>query len=330
VAVIEEISPNPVYVNQEVVFRGSGSDPKVGVSAYRWSIEGYGAIARKATFSSTVVTKKAGTYTVEFEVQNNFGVWSPKASQVLTVLPIPPSAKFSAAPLFGDVPLSVKFTDLSTREITNWTWDFGDGNTSTEQSPTHIYASAGTYTVRLVVQGPDGSDIETKEALIETVDIDFTTDVTGGNLPLEVRFINRSSGNIIGWSWSFGQGEFSTEQNPTYTFTTAGDYDVTLTVVTSSGQKASEAKAEYLKVLPPAPVAYFAVGPTVHANALEPFVDLSEGIITSWMWYFGDGYTSSVQHPSHIYSIPGTYTVTLVVNGPGGYDSYQQSILVEP
>jgi len=329
-AVIEEISPNPVYLNQEVVFRGSGSDPKVGINAYRWSIEGYGAIARKATFSSTVVTKKAGTYTVEFEVQNNFGVWSPKASQVLTVLPIPPSAKFSAAPLFGDIPLSVKFADLSTREITNWTWDFGDGNTSTEQNPTHVYTNVGTYAVSLAVQGPDGSDIETKEAFIETVDIDFATNVTGGNLPLEVRFINRSSGNIVGWSWSFGQGEFSAEQNPTYTFTTAGDYDVTLTVVTSSGQKASETKAQYLKVLPPAPVADFHLPINIHANALYQFFDYSTGIITSWSWYFGDGDTSSVQHPSHIYSIPGTYTVTLVVNGPGGYDSHQQSILVEP
>ena len=330
VAVIEEISPNPVYANQEVVFRGSGSDPKIGIGAYRWSIEGYGAIARKATFSSTVVTKKAGTYTVEFEVQNNFGVWSPKARQVLTVLAVPPSAKFSAETLFGDVPLSVKFTDLSTREITNRTWDFGDGETSTEQSPMHTYTSAGTYTVRLAVQGPDGSDIETREAFIETVDIDFTADVTGGNLPLAVRFIDQSSGDIVGWSWSFGQGEFSAAQNPTYTFTIAGDYDVTLTVVTSSGQKASETKAQYLKVLPPAPVADFYSPATIHANALYQFIDYSTGIITSWSWYFGDGHTSSVQHPFHIYNRPGAYTVTLVVNGPGGYDSHQQSILVEP
>ena len=72
------------------------------------------------------------------------------------------NAEFSANPTEGNAPLTVHFTDESSGTITSWSWNFGDGNTSTEQNPTHVYDSAGTYTVSLSVTGPSGSDTETK------------------------------------------------------------------------------------------------------------------------------------------------------------------------
>lgn len=70
----------------------------------------------------------------------------------------PPVADFSADPRSGIPPLSVNFSDQSGGTVGSYSWDFGDGNTSTQQNPAHVYAAAGTYTVRLAVSGPTGSD----------------------------------------------------------------------------------------------------------------------------------------------------------------------------
>ncbi len=76
-----------------------------------------------------------------------------------------PVAAFSGTPLLGLAPLSVQFTDASTHNPTNWLWDFGDGGTSTLQSPAHIYA-AGTYAVTLTAFNGEGSDPEVKAAYV--------------------------------------------------------------------------------------------------------------------------------------------------------------------
>ena len=78
-----------------------------------------------------------------------------------------PGADFTADLTSGSVPLTVNFTDQSTGDITSWSWDFGDGATSTEQNPSHTYTDPGTYTVSLTVTGPGGSDTETKADYIE-------------------------------------------------------------------------------------------------------------------------------------------------------------------
>ena len=74
----------------------------------------------------------------------------------------PPTAGFGAHPTSGVVPLTVQFTDQSKGEITHWAWDFGDGNTSTVQNPSHTYATLGNYTVSLTVTNSGGSDTRTR------------------------------------------------------------------------------------------------------------------------------------------------------------------------
>jgi PKD repeat protein len=77
--------------------------------------------------------------------------------------PLPqPVADFSATPTAGAAPLTVDFTDASSGSITAWAWDFGDGQTSTAQNPTHHYTKADTYTVSLTVTGPGGSETQIK------------------------------------------------------------------------------------------------------------------------------------------------------------------------
>jgi len=82
----------------------------------------------------------------------------------------PPIADFSGAPTSGDKPLEVTFTDASTSIIETWSWDFGDGDTSSDQNPSHTYAVGGDFTVILTVTGPGGQDTETKVAYIHVVE----------------------------------------------------------------------------------------------------------------------------------------------------------------
>ncbi len=81
-----------------------------------------------------------------------------------------PGAHFSATPTSGAAPLTVNFTDQSTGQITSWSWDFGDGSTSTEQNPSHTYTDGGNYTVSLTVTGPGGSDTETIADYINVIE----------------------------------------------------------------------------------------------------------------------------------------------------------------
>ena len=78
-----------------------------------------------------------------------------------------PIAAFSSDNTEGNVPLTIQFSDNSTGDISNWLWNFGDGNTSNEQSPGHIFTTAGTYTVSLTVTGEGGTDTEIKTAYIK-------------------------------------------------------------------------------------------------------------------------------------------------------------------
>ena len=83
-----------------------------------------------------------------------------------TAPPVAPSAAFTATPTSGAAPLDVGFTDTSTGAPTSWAWDFGDGGTSTQQSPTHQYTEPGDYTVRLDVANSAGADTVTRTDLV--------------------------------------------------------------------------------------------------------------------------------------------------------------------
>ncbi len=235
-------------------------------------------------------------------------------------------ANFTSNVTNGNAPLNVKFTDTSTGTPTNWTWDFGDESTSTEQNPTHIYKSEGNYTVKLTVSNSLGSDSEEKIGYITVgsavlaPETNFGSNLTSGNAPLSVQFKDESTNSPTSWEWDFGDGKTSTEQNPSHTYETVGTYTVNLTA-TNYGGSNSTTKTDYITVTSDtsAPVASF----TSDADSGQvpfavKFTDTSTGKVSSWNWDFGDGSTSTNQNPTHTYVAEGSYTVTLTVTGPGG------------
>ncbi|MFC1926726.1 PKD domain-containing protein, partial [Chloroflexota bacterium] len=234
-------------------------------------------------------------------------------------LPPPPVAAFTGSPLTGPAPLEVQFTDQSTGLIDSWDWDFGDGETSTEQDPSHIYDTVDTYTVSLTATGPGGSDTETRTDYIAlTPEADFAADSNSGVAPLEVQFTDQSAGDIDSWDWDFGDGGTSTVQSPSHIYNDNGIYTVSLTV-TGPGGSDTEIKTDYMTVTPDAE---FTGSPTSGSLPLEvQFTDQSVGTIDSWDWDFGDGGTSTEQSPLYTYNSSGVYTVALTVTGPGGSDT---------
>jgi PKD repeat protein len=133
----------------------------------------------------------------------------------------PATAAFTSTPS----ELTVAFTDAST-DPSAWSWDFGDGNTSTAQNPSYTYDSAGTYTVCLIVTNPCSADTS-----CTNITVTCATPVasfTSLSSDLTVTFSDASS-NTTSWSWDFGDGNASNSQNPTYSYSAAGTYNVCLT-----------------------------------------------------------------------------------------------------
>ncbi len=134
--------------------------------------------------------------------------------------------------------MAVSFTDKSSNAPTAWKWDFGDGATSTEQNPTHTYTSLGIYSVKLTASNKDGSDTTTKVNYITTTlapVAEFKADRQVGKAPFIVEFTDLSTNNPTSWSWDFGDGTSSTEQNPRHIYVYEGAYDVSLTVANQYG-----------------------------------------------------------------------------------------------
>jgi PKD repeat protein len=145
----------------------------------------------------------------------------------------------------------------------------------------------------------------------------FSASPVSGPAPLAVAFTDDSTGSITSWSWDFGDGSSaSTEQHPLHTYNAAGTYTVSLTA-TGPGGSDNNTKTDYITVTH---LAEFSASPTSGSAPLTvTFTDQSTGGVTSWSWDFGDGSpASTVQNPSHTYTVAGTYTVSLTATGPGG------------
>jgi PKD repeat protein len=148
----------------------------------------------------------------------------------------------------------------------------------------------------------------------------FVASPRSGAAPLAVAFTDASSNAPTSWSWNFGDSSTSTSQNPSHTYTSGGNYTVSLRATNSAGYD-DESKASYISVSGSgAPVANFTGNPTSGTAPLNvAFTDSSSGSPTSWSWNFGDSSTSTSQNPSHTYAV-GTYTVSLRATNAGGYD----------
>jgi PKD repeat protein len=166
-------------------------------------------------------------------------------------------AEFTASVLSGLTPLAVQFRDrsLAMKGTAARLWNFGDGTTSVEQNPIHLYISPGVYSVSLRVTDAGGaSNTETKSNLIiagsatAPLTANFTAATRDGAGRSALQFTDYSQATITSWLWNFGDGKTSTQANPLHTYTDIGTYTVSLTVAGPGGSK-TEAETNYVYIV---------------------------------------------------------------------------------
>ncbi|MDH6116963.1 PKD repeat protein [Kitasatospora sp. GAS204A] len=157
----------------------------------------------------------------------------------------PLSASAKGSPTTGNAPLTETFTGSATGGTAPYTysWNFGDGTTSTTQNPSHTYTAAGTYTATLTVTDSASPANTATSQVTTTVNAvgnplaaTASATPTSGQTPLNVAFTGTGTGGTpaYNYSWNFGDGTSSTTQNPSHTYSTAGTYTATLTVTDSA------------------------------------------------------------------------------------------------
>ncbi len=273
-----------------------------------------------------------GEFVVTLTVTTDCGQ-GPKQSSVIGKPPIsvippdidPPIADFIVDPQSGFAELNVQFTSASFGgRATNFAWTFGDGDTSNRENPEHTYINPGKYTPSLFISNSAGKDVETKVEHIEILSADkpvveFEANPQAGFGPLAVLFTDKSKGNIDNWNWEFGDGEKSILQNPLHVYENPGKYTVKLTVSGAQGKDTKEKKDLIEAIKGKGPTAAFTAEPSIGFKPLTTtFTDQSSGNVSNWVWEFGDGETSSQQHPIHTYTSSGSFDVKLTVSERGG------------
>lgn len=261
-----------------------------------------------------------GDYTVTLTATNACG--SVTVTEMLTIL-TPPMAGFSVKNNEGCAPLDVEFTNESSENTTDWFWEFPGGTpaTSTDPNPIITYNTAGVYDVTLTASNAAGSSSVTTPGIVVVDDVpmvDFTTTI---NL-LDVDFANASS-NADSYLWDFGDGETSTESDPSHSYATDGEYIVTLTATNSCG---SVEFVDTLNLATP-PLAGFLADQTEGCVPFTVmFMDQSSENVTGWEWSFpgGDPATSTDPNPIVTYNAAGVYDVTLVVSNAAGSNELTQ------
>lgn len=220
----------------------------------------------------------------------------------------------------------VQFTDLSTTGsgvMSAWNWNFGDGNQGTARNPAHTYREPGDIPVTLIATDINGCrDTITRQvnyfpvpALIVIAPSSFT-----GCLPADIFFDNLSfpideTYEIL---WNFGDGGTGTDISPTHTYTQTGVYTVTVDITSPIGCKTDTTFVDLIRVLP-APEAGFSYSPddpTSISNVVT-FSDQSQGA-NRWLWNFGDGGTSVLANPMHVFRDTGVFVVSQIVTHPSG------------
>lgn len=281
-----------------------------------------------------------GTYSVKLIVTSDSGC-ADSVTQAVVVHTLP-QVNFTAANVCDGLPVVPQ--DLSTSingfALSDWDWDM-DNNGSIDyatQTLSHLYGDTGVHTIELRVTDAYGC----ADSITQMVD------VSPGPLPgfefsnvclgAPMQFTDTSSipdGNIVAWSWDFGDtSPVVTQQNPAHFYNSAGSYSITFTVTSDSGC-IGVTSGQVSIVVFPLPTTTFAA-PDVCLDDQTPFTDQStvtSGNIVAWDWEFGDNNTSALQNPSHLYATTGLYTVILTSetdNGCARMDTQMVEIFALP
>ncbi len=295
------------------------SDSSSFAESWIWSGGGSGVISDPTAAEPTIRFNTAGPYTnIQLLVTDVNGC---RDSLIFTdtIWVNEVTTDFSVDPTQGCYPLNTQFTDASSSlygTVTEWEWDFGDNQTVDQiNNPAHLYEEEGYFNITLTASDDLGcSKTLILDSLVEVFRpiAQFSTEDTLSCSAHAVTFNNTSTGKGLRFSWDFGDGEFSVDENPIHTYAIEGTYDVCLTITDEIGCDNTLCLEDYVVIADP--VASFTQDTTfgICPPLLVNFTNTSQNT-TTYEWDFGDeSGTSNQLDPPHIYTTPGSYDVQLI------------------
>ncbi len=326
------VASNTISCNNSVSFVNTTNYSGGNAGSSYWS---FGDGTTSMLDNPTHTFPGPGTYQVQLIAYSGNGCSDTTFQNISIMLPL--SCSFSYT---GNCALTpAQFTDnsyVAGGTIVSWYWNFGDGTSSSQQNPLHIYANAGTYNVVLYVTSSNGcSGSDTMQVTVSPVpQVSFlSNNVCFGQV---TQFTNTStipSGNIISYAWDFDSNgnTDNTSQNPGWTFPSSGNMNVTLIAVSNNNCSASWSGPVTVYSQP---TASFSANNSCEGQA-TPFINnsyvVAPGAIVSFNWDFGDMSSSSLVNPSHAYATYGNYNVVLTATTTDGcVGTYANSITVYP
>ncbi|AAM06600.1 PKD domain-containing protein [Methanosarcina acetivorans] len=293
------------------------------ISDYYWEFgDGYTSASESPSHTYT----SGGIYSVNHSVSDGVATdWENKTNYITVVGSGgggSVTADFHANTTSTGVGNQVQFFDDSAGSPDSWEWDFtNDGIIdSTAESPIVTYGTIGTFSVALTVYNGTDADSTTKYNYITITSggpgclgCEFSANVTTGQYPLTVQFADLSTGSPDEWSWNFGDGSSSIEQNPVHTYTSAGTYTVTFTASALNGTYSkTKVKNNYITVSEPTIAGTdFTANVTYGTAPLTVlFTDTSTGNPTSWTWEIDDVYQTDTQDMTVTFNDAGIYSIT--------------------
>lgn len=293
-----------------------------GATVYDWDL-GNGANSSAANPGASYINP--GFYTIRLRVTYPNGIVETVSKTNYIEIFDNPIANFTANPVQICAGESVDFTDLTqatSNPLTSWLWDFGDGDTGSVQQIRHTYTSPGTFTVTLIstdIRGCEGT--EQKEALIQVnpkPDASFVADnALGCAPPFPVNFFSTGSGSAFTHTWDLGNGQTSTQVNPSTTFGQNGNYTITHIVSSSLGCSDTVVKNDLVNV--GNVQVNIQVSDSVACVGQEVNFFCGGGFGSVVSWDFGvPGGSSTDCNAVFTYRTPGLYTVNVSILDPSG------------
>jgi PKD repeat protein len=288
---------------------------------YRWTFGDGSPIqyysASKIKYSYTNRTNAVKIFPIYLETENADGCLSSFKTSV-TVKPYLKAGFTTAPDTIGCHPLKVSFTNTSNGNVTDTTyiWNFGDNNSTDDKSPTHVFENFNNpkdtaYTVRMVATSPfNCTDTAWQNITIHPyIKASFTVDTVAGCSPLIIKIHNNSDGAIYNYNWDFGDGTTRSDKKdtlihlyPSNTGLTPIKYKLLLTVKNNSPSGCPDTLSRIITVNPQTTVS-FTLSPKkqICDSTMVAFTTTPSAAVTSYSWNFGDGNTSNLQSPTHLY-----------------------------
>ncbi len=284
------------------------------INAVTWSWN-FGNGSSSGNQMPALIYTGPGYYDVTLSIENKFGCMDSLTRDSLIHVQ-GPSTSFNVSATSGCAPLTVSFINTSSGAV-SWDWSFGDGSSDTVETPVHTFTDPGSFTVSLFAYDSIGCSTNfTFPVPVETglsPTASFTVDLTSGCSPLTIQLDN-SQAQADSLIWNMGNGTFLYGNNPSYTYTQAGDYVLSLVAYNSEGCTDTLVYADTIHVYQQ-PLAGFVANETQGCMPAEiSFLNQSSGLSNAvFEWSFGNGDISNVQDPQYLYNTPGLYGITLIV-----------------